>query len=65
MKYTTYVLKSIKDGKRYIGFTNNLTQRTKNTIGVGLLPQRNEFPSRLCMQNNLKQERRQRNVKDF
>ena len=44
MKYTTYVLKSIKDGKRYIGFTNNLTQRTKKHNRGGVASTKKRIP---------------------
>jgi putative endonuclease len=45
--YTVYVLKSEKDGKRYIGFTNNLARRICEHNSGGVKSTRNRKPFKL------------------
>ncbi len=47
MNYTVYVLRSEKDGKRYIGVTNDLERRMKEHQGGGVQSTKNRRPLEL------------------
>ena len=47
MFYYTYVLKSLKDGKLYIGWSNNLKQRVKKHFNGKVEATKNRLPLKL------------------
>ena len=54
MKYTVYVLRSIRDGKRYVGFTNNLNRRIQEHNKGKVASTRKRVPLKLVRKEYFK-----------
>ena len=47
MFYYVYVLQSVKDGNRYVGYTNNLKNRVKEHFGAKSFSTKSRLPFKL------------------